>query len=103
MGNNPSTIPTHPGPATRAVTPASLDRAEKTREAAVTGYKSIAQLAQSYTPGAAFDGGRGHRAPLGSYLPPQAGQVQANIVRSRHGSLVPLGEWDLGQKPKSGS
>ena len=47
MGNNPSSISTHPGPATGEVTPASLHSADKIREAAVTGYKSIARLAQS--------------------------------------------------------
>jgi hypothetical protein len=44
-------------------------------------------------PGVSFDGGRGHRASLDSYRPPQAGQPPVSKVLSRHGLPAPLGAW----------
>jgi hypothetical protein len=44
-------------------------------------------------PGVPSVGGRGHRASLDSYRPPQAGQPPANKVLSRHGLPAPLGAW----------
>ena len=46
-------------------------------------------------PGVTSVGGRGHRASLDSYRPPQAGQSPANKVLSRHGLPAPLGAWGL--------
>ena len=92
MDNSRPLITIYPGPCILGeVTPASLHSVDKTREAADTSYKSSAQLAQSQTPGVASDGGRGHRAPLGSYRPPQSGQPPASKVLPRHGLLASLG------------